>query len=272
MACLALCAAGSLFWTSANSTEALEKLEKPNQSEQNGKHSCCQGMKIALEQAKDKTPAKESKKGKKEKQSTTAKDAPKDPKESKPAETTAIDRKPVLDPSQFAGLAAFGYASAKAAPEVMEKLFCYCGCDLTDSHTSLLDCFTSAHGVDCHICQEEAVLALKMHKDGTPIKQIQQEIDERYSDKYPFEEQTPAYKKYKSTRLWTSSGTAGDTTAASTTAASTDKATQKEAAGPAGPDGPDEKCEKKPPKLKPGKTVGKCCGAGHDHNDKSKKK
>ena len=222
-------------------------------------------MQIAVEPAKDKTPPKESQKGKKEKPSSSAKEEP------KAAEAPPVDRKPVLDPSQFAGLAAFGYASAKAAPEVMEKLFCYCGCDLTDSHTSLLDCFTSAHGVDCHICQEEAVLALKMHKEGTPIKQIQQEIDERYSDKYPFEEQTPAYKKYKSTRLWTTQGTTGDTTASSTTASS-EKSGQKEAAGPAGPERVDEKCEKKSPKLKPGRTVGKCCGAGHDHNDKPKKK
>ncbi|MBX9720408.1 MAG: hypothetical protein K2X81_03340, partial [Candidatus Obscuribacterales bacterium] len=60
--------------------------------------------------------------------------------ETKTAETkTAETRKDVLEPGQFFGLASFGYASAKACPEVMEKLFCYCGCDLTDSHNSLLD-------------------------------------------------------------------------------------------------------------------------------------
>lgn len=228
------------------------------------KHSCCSGMRLAVEPAKDAGKEKKSKKDK-SKDEKGSKDESKDPKT---ADAAAADRKPVLDPSQFAGLASFGYASAKAAPEVMEKLFCYCGCDLTDSHTSLLDCFTSAHGVDCHICQEEAVLALKLHRDGMPMKQIQQEIDERYSDKYPFEEQTPAYKKYKTTRLWTTQGTASDTTATNKSDSDSDKNASKEAAGPAGPDA---SAEKKTPKVKPGRTVGKCCSAGHEHKDSKQK-
>lgn len=119
-------------------------------------------------------------------------------KDSKPADSGSKNK--VLDPAQFFGQASFGYGAAKACPEVMAKLFCYCGCDITDNHSSLLDCFTSIHGVDCHICQEEAVMAMKLNRDGTPIEQIQKQIDERYSSEYPFEEDTPAYKKYKATR------------------------------------------------------------------------
>src|SRR5437016_679078 len=62
---------------------------------------------------------------------------------------------PVLEPGKFFGEAAMGYASAQAAPQVMSKLFCYCGCDTTDGHSALIDCYTSMHGQDCHICQEE---------------------------------------------------------------------------------------------------------------------
>ncbi|MBY0358645.1 MAG: PCYCGC domain-containing protein [Candidatus Obscuribacterales bacterium] len=106
----------------------------------------------------------------------------------------------VLDPGRFYGLASMGYAAAQACPETIAKLFCYCGCDLTDNHSSLLDCFTSIHGVDCHICQEEAVLALKLHRDGVSDQEIMRQVDERYSSQYPFEQDTAAYKKYKATR------------------------------------------------------------------------
>lgn len=105
---------------------------------------------------------------------------------------------PVLMPEQFFGPAAMGYAAAKAAPHVCSKLFCYCGCDITDKHTCLLDCFTSLHGADCHICQEEALQALRMTRDDEPIAKIQKEIDESYASKYPFKEESPALKKYKS--------------------------------------------------------------------------
>jgi hypothetical protein len=102
----------------------------------------------------------------------------------KPA--AAYDGPAVLDPSRFFGGAAMGYASAKAAPQVMSQLFCYCGCDATDKHQHLIDCFTSPHGVDCHICQEEAVAALKLNRDHTPIAEIQRQIDEEFSHHYPF--------------------------------------------------------------------------------------
>ena len=105
---------------------------------------------------------------------------------------------PVLMPEQFFGAAAMGYAAAKATPHVCSKLFCYCGCDITDKHTCLLDCFTSLHGVDCHICQEEALQALRMTRDDEPVPAIQKAIDETYSMKYPFKDESPALKKYKS--------------------------------------------------------------------------
>ena len=92
-------------------------------------------------------------------------------KQAPAAKTPAPEAKlpPVLAPEQFFGAAAMGYAAAKAVPHVCHKLFCYCGCDLTDAHTNLLDCFTNFHGADCHICQEEAMHALKMDRDEQPI-------------------------------------------------------------------------------------------------------
>ena len=171
------------------------------------------------------------------------------------AKTTAL--KEVLDPGKFFGLASFGYAAAKACPEVMSKLFCYCGCDLTDSHVSLLDCFTSIHGVDCHICQEEAILANKMNRENTPIAEIQKAIDEKYSHEYPFENDTPAYKNYKATHYDVKGGTTGGTKPAKSSP---------ELAGPEDPDAP-----KTPPKLKPGKKMPDCCGVEEHKKDALKK-
>ncbi|MBX9687845.1 MAG: PCYCGC domain-containing protein [Candidatus Obscuribacterales bacterium] len=189
----------------------------------------------------------------KTKKETAKSGAAKDNSKAENAEKSEFkEYKAVLEPGQFFGLASFGYASAKACPEVMEKLFCYCGCDLTDSHTSLLDCFTSVHGVDCHICQEEAVLANKMHKDGASITEIQKTIDEKYSSQYPFESDTAAYKKYKSTKLY----------------GNKESSTVKFGSQAAGPEAGEE-----PPKLKPGHEPSKCCSAAeHSKDDKNKKK
>lgn len=103
----------------------------------------------------------------------------------------------VLPPDNFVGKVALGYSAAKAIPDICSKLFCYCGCDLTDSHTSLLDCFTCEHGVDCTICQDEAIIALDLKKKGKSLSEIQKAIDDAFQKQYPFEEPSPALKKYR---------------------------------------------------------------------------
>lgn len=118
------------------------------------------------------------------------------------AEVHSAAPAPVLDPEKFFGNAKAGYMAAKEAPDVCLKLFCYCGCDLTDEHNSLLDCFTSDHGVDCHICQEEALIGLKMKRQGKSIAEIQKAVDIMFYKQYPFDEVSPALKKYRAERLW----------------------------------------------------------------------
>ena len=108
----------------------------------------------------------------------------------------------VLDPKKFFGLAKAGYAAAQQIPDICAKLFCYCGCDLTDCHGDLLDCFTCDHGMDCKICQDEAILALKLQKKGKSLEQIQKEIDKKFSKEYPFDSESEALKKYKASRSW----------------------------------------------------------------------
>lgn len=119
-----------------------------------------------------------------------------------PAEEKPASKTEVLDPNNYVGQVKAGYAAAREIPEICAKLFCYCGCDLTDCHGSLLDCFTSDHGVDCHICQEESILALKFHRKGKSLSDIQKFIDKRYAKEYPFEVESPILQKYKRERLW----------------------------------------------------------------------
>jgi hypothetical protein len=161
----------------------------------------------------------------------------------------AADRQEVLEPGRFFGMASFGYAAARAKPEIMEKLFCYCGCDLTDKHQTLLDCFTSMHGVDCHICQEEAILAVKMDREGASMADIQKAVDEKYAHEYPFEQDTPNYRQYKNSRLYIqkSAGEAKDSAASA------------------------EKPPTKNPTLKPGAKVSNCCQGKDEKKEKHEK-
>lgn len=193
---------------------------------------------------------------KQKKQKVVAAKADKSEKAEKSDKTAKGDKTelaPVLEPSQFYGAAAMGYAAAKACPEVQAKLFCYCGCDVTDKHTSLLDCFTTYHGVDCHICQEEAVLALKMHREGATVAQIQEKVDQTYSSQYPFTKDTDTYTNYKANRLWKQTSDQPGANAAPQTPATGTDAKSGEA-----------------PKLKPGAKVGTCCGAAHKKEKKKK--
>ncbi|PWT99068.1 MAG: hypothetical protein C5B53_05895 [Candidatus Melainabacteria bacterium] len=103
----------------------------------------------------------------------------------------------VLPPENFTGRISEGYAAAKKLPDICSKLFCYCGCDKTDSHSSLLDCFTCDHAVDCTICLDEAIIARDLKKKGKSLSEIQKEIDQGFQTMYPWDQPTPALEKYR---------------------------------------------------------------------------
>ena len=123
----------------------------------------------------------------------------------------------VLDPARFRTVkwqdkptVPAAYAIAKKHPDILERLFCYCGCDLTEKHVTLLDCFTDSdeHGASCSECIDEAFLADQLFRDGATMSRIQQIVDEQFCPKYPFApgERTKTYKTYLTTkRLYTSS-------------------------------------------------------------------
>jgi hypothetical protein len=60
----------------------------------------------------------------------------------------AIPRSPrpaTLPPGLFTGKVAKAYRIAREAPELIERMPCYCGCYKTNSHQNNLDCYVDKH-------------------------------------------------------------------------------------------------------------------------------
>ncbi len=77
-----------------------------------------------------------------------------------------------LNPKQFSdALNRNVYALAAKIKPVLFQQPCYCYCDRSDGHKSLLDCFAGTHGSECDICQKEAILAYQLTRKGkTPVQ------------------------------------------------------------------------------------------------------
>lgn len=105
----------------------------------------------------------------------------------------------IVSPGAFSGEVRAAYKAANAIPEILDQMFCYCGCDITDGHCSLLDCYLSNHGVDCRECKSEALTSLKMHRSGSSIEAIRQKLHDEWKKSYIFKTPTPAYKRYLDT-------------------------------------------------------------------------
>jgi hypothetical protein len=86
-----------------------------------------------------------------------------------------------LDPARFRGPVREAYRLAGENPALFAQLHCYCGCDKTDGHKNLLDCFRDKHGSSCEICVGEALEASRLAQDGTPVEQIRDALRRRYA-------------------------------------------------------------------------------------------
>jgi uncharacterized protein with PCYCGC motif len=63
------------------------------------------------------------------------------------------------------------YAVAARIKKTLYQQPCYCHCDRSKGHTSLLDCFASEHGSGCGTCIYEDLYAYEqVHKDKTPAQ------------------------------------------------------------------------------------------------------
>jgi hypothetical protein len=84
------------------------------------------------------------------------------------------------DPALYQGDTRQAYTVARAHPELLAQLDCYCGCEQHEGHKNLLDCFRTNHGAACDICVGEAVTAGQMLSQGTPVDQIREALRARY--------------------------------------------------------------------------------------------
>ena len=89
--------------------------------------------------------------------------------------------RPVLNPLMFIGPAREAYIVAQQNPWLLAQLWCYCGCDRTNGHRCLLDCYRDYHGATCAICTGEALEANQLFNQGSPVDQIRDALRARFS-------------------------------------------------------------------------------------------
>jgi hypothetical protein len=55
------------------------------------------------------------------------------------------ENRPTLSPQRFSGKVMVAYEIARAIPEVLDRLYCYCRCRENFSHKNLLSCYADTH-------------------------------------------------------------------------------------------------------------------------------
>lgn len=86
-----------------------------------------------------------------------------------------------MSPRFFTGKTKKSYKIAKEIPEILDSLYCYCDCKKKHGHKSLLTCYVDTHAKYCAVCMNEAISAMKLHKEGKDVVAIRKYIDKKYS-------------------------------------------------------------------------------------------
>jgi hypothetical protein len=68
------------------------------------------------------------------------------------------------------------YAVAAKIKKTLYQQPCYCHCDRSQGHTSLLDCFASKHGAGCGTCIYEDFYSYEQTRKGRTAGQIRKGI------------------------------------------------------------------------------------------------
>lgn len=68
------------------------------------------------------------------------------------------------------------YAVAARVRKVLYQEPCYCHCDRSNGHASLLDCFVGRHGSGCDICIKEVFYSYEQTRRGKTPAQIRDGI------------------------------------------------------------------------------------------------
>jgi hypothetical protein len=84
---------------------------------------------------------------------------------------------PTMEPSIYTDKMVFNaYVVAGRTRKVLYQQPCYCHCDRSNGHGSLLDCFASGHGSGCGICMREAFYSFEQTRKGKTAAQIRDGI------------------------------------------------------------------------------------------------
>lgn len=83
-----------------------------------------------------------------------------------------------VEPAIYTGdkLVFNAYTVAARVKKVLYQQPCYCHCDRSSGHGSLLDCFAEQHGARCDICQKEVFYSYEQTRRGKTATQIRQGI------------------------------------------------------------------------------------------------
>jgi hypothetical protein len=83
-----------------------------------------------------------------------------------------------LSPSVFTDpVAQNAYSVAARIKKILYQEPCYCHCDRSQGHGSLLDCFVSKHAAACGICEREDFYAYEQSQKGKTGRQIREGIE-----------------------------------------------------------------------------------------------
>ena len=84
---------------------------------------------------------------------------------------------PTMDPSLYSDkIVSNAYLAAGRVKKVLYQEPCYCHCDRSQGHGSLLDCFVSRHGAGCDTCIKEAFYSYEQTRRGKTPVQIREGI------------------------------------------------------------------------------------------------
>lgn len=93
------------------------------------------------------------------------------------AQPATSELPPTMEPSLFTDKLIFNaYMVAGRVEKVLYQQPCYCHCDRSQGHGSLLDCFVSRHGSGCNICMKEAFYSYEQTRRGKKPEQIREGI------------------------------------------------------------------------------------------------
>lgn len=84
---------------------------------------------------------------------------------------------PTMAPGLFSDIRTFNaYSLAARIKKVLYQEPCYCRCDRSQGHGSLLDCYVSRHAAECDVCQMEDFYSYEHTRKGKTPAQIRDGI------------------------------------------------------------------------------------------------